>query len=145
MSGRSLKIGRIEIVLLERSIKSWQQFLSRSVNEKTMSAISSITTIPSLVRRNTLRHSPDKKMRKRLQTTMEEYLTTAELSERIKMTPGTIRNLVWKNEFKENIHYLKPTQRKLLFIWSQVQGWLYRNSSQAYSKSSEKVTSLINI
>jgi len=76
---------------------------------------------------------------------MEEYLTTAELSERIKMAPGTIRNLVWKNEFRENIHYLKPTQRKLLFVWSQVQGWLYRNSSQDYSKSSEQVTSLINI
>jgi len=76
---------------------------------------------------------------------MEEYLTTSELSERIKMAPGTIRNLVWKNEFKENIHYLKPTQRKLLFVWSQVQGWLYRNSSQVYSKSSEQVNSLINI
>jgi len=30
----------------------------------------------------------------------EEYLTTTELSERIKMAPGTIRNLVWKNRFK---------------------------------------------
>jgi hypothetical protein len=27
---------------------------------------------------------------------MEQYLTTIELSARIKMTPGTIRNLVWK-------------------------------------------------
>ncbi len=45
---------------------------------------------------------------------MEEYLTTVELSERIKMAPGTIRNLVWKNELKENVHYLKPTSRKLL-------------------------------
>jgi len=40
---------------------------------------------------------------------MEEYLTTVELSERIKMAPGTIRNLVWKNELKNNVHYLKPT------------------------------------
>jgi len=76
---------------------------------------------------------------------MEEYLTTTELSERIKLAPGTIRNLVWKNEFKENIHYLKPTPRKLLFVWSQVKEWLYRHSSKAYSKSSEQVTSLINI
>ena len=76
---------------------------------------------------------------------MEEYLTTAELSERIKMAPGTIRNLVWKQDFKENIHYLKPTRRKLLFIWSQVQAWLYRNSSQGYSKSREQRNSLINI
>jgi hypothetical protein len=60
---------------------------------------------------------------------MEEYLTTDELSDRIKMAPGTIRNLVWQKEFKENIHYLKPTPRKLLFIWSSVEEWLYSRSS----------------
>ena len=36
---------------------------------------------------------------------MEEYLTTFELSERIKLAPGTIRNLVWRKEFKKNIIY----------------------------------------
>ena len=59
---------------------------------------------------------------------MEEYLTTDELSARIKMAQGTIRNLVWKNEFKENIHYVKPTPRKLLFLWSPVEAWLYGRS-----------------
>ena len=76
---------------------------------------------------------------------MEEYLTTAELSKRIKMAPGTIRNLVWKQEFKENTHYLKPTRRKLLFIWSQVEEWLYCNSSQYHPKTNKQVNSLINI
>jgi hypothetical protein len=38
---------------------------------------------------------------------MEQYLTTDELSERIKMPPGSIRNLVWKNELKLNVHYVK--------------------------------------
>ena len=56
---------------------------------------------------------------------MEEYLTTQELSQRIKMAPGTIRNLVWKKSFKENIHYVKPTGRKLLFIWTACQKWLH--------------------
>jgi len=60
---------------------------------------------------------------------MEEYLTTDELSDRIKMAPGTIRNLVWRGEFKENIHYLKPTPRKLLFKWSNVEAWLHNRSS----------------
>ena len=46
---------------------------------------------------------------------MEEYLTTVELSERIKMAPGTIRNLVWKNELKNNVHYLKSTFGKTLY------------------------------
>lgn len=75
---------------------------------------------------------------------MEEYLTTVELSERIKMAPGTIRNLVWKNELKENVHYLKPTSRKLLFVWSEVQQWLYRNSG-GYSNSDNFPDGLINI
>lgn len=59
---------------------------------------------------------------------MRTYLTTQELSERIKMAPGTIRNLVWKKEFKEDVHYIKPTGRKLLFIWSSVEEWLFRKS-----------------
>ena len=76
---------------------------------------------------------------------MQEYLTTLELSRRIKMAPGTIRNLVWKNEFKENIHYLKPTPRKLLFVWSEIQEWLYRNSCENHSRLSNQDSSLINI
>ena len=59
---------------------------------------------------------------------MEEFLTTDELSARIKMAPGTIRNLVWKKAFIENVHYVKPTSRKLLFIWSSVELWLYNKS-----------------
>ena len=55
---------------------------------------------------------------------MEEYLTTKELSQRIKMAPGTIRNLVWMKALLENIHYVKPTPRKILFIWSQIESWL---------------------
>ena len=56
---------------------------------------------------------------------MEEYLTITELSSRIKMTPGTIRNLVWKNHLIENVHYVKPTPRKLLFVWSAIESWLH--------------------
>lgn len=56
---------------------------------------------------------------------MEQYLTVKELGERIKMTPGTIRNLVWKKVFIKGVHYLKPTPRKLVFIWSAVEAWLH--------------------
>ncbi len=75
---------------------------------------------------------------------MEEYLTTIELSERIKMAPGTIRNLVWKKELKQNIHYLKPTSRKLLFIWTEVQKWLYRDTTNS-SQPDNYPKGLINI
>jgi hypothetical protein len=69
---------------------------------------------------------------------MEEYLTTLELSTRIKMAPGTIRNLVWKGVFQEKTHYVKPSARKLLFVWSEVERWLHD-----HSQLSEE--SLINI
>jgi hypothetical protein len=55
----------------------------------------------------------------------EQYLTTNELSQRIKMSPGSIRNLVWNNELKLNVHYVKPTARKILFVWSAVEKWLW--------------------
>ena len=58
---------------------------------------------------------------------MEEYLTIDELSQRIKMAPGTIRNLIWKQEFRQNIHYIKPTPRKVLFVWQAVEDWLHGN------------------
>ena len=76
---------------------------------------------------------------------MEEYLTILELSQRIKMAPGTIRNLMWKRELKENVHFLKPTPRKVLYIWSGIQEWLHRKSTRASSQSRGSTKSLINI
>jgi len=76
---------------------------------------------------------------------MEEYLTTAELSDRIKMAPGTIRNLVCKGQFKMGIHYIKPTSRKLLFIWSEIQSWLHGNNETKETDSSSRERSLIEI
>lgn len=76
---------------------------------------------------------------------MDKYLTTIELSERIKMAPGTIRNLVWKKEFTENVHYLKPTPRKTLFIWEAVENWLQRKPNRIQIQTGTQQKSLINI
>ena len=73
---------------------------------------------------------------------MEQYLTMKELSDKIKMTPGTIRNLVWKKELKENVHYVKPTPRKILFVWSAIEGWLYAGRQ---NRAVNKIKSFINI
>ena len=75
----------------------------------------------------------------------EEYLTTKELSSRIKMAPGTIRNLVWKRNFVENVHYVKPTPRKILFLWSKIEKWLYKDSSANEPGPTRPDISLINI
>jgi hypothetical protein len=78
---------------------------------------------------------------------MEEYLTIMQLSDRIKMAPGTIRNLVWKKVFLQNTHYVKPTPRKILFIWSQVEEWLYQAEDQSslVSDKRKQSNSLIHI
>ncbi len=79
---------------------------------------------------------------------MEQYLTTKELSNKIKMAQGTIRNLVWQNELKLNVHYVKPTTRKILFIWSGIEQWLYGGlipQSHEHKTASQKKTGLINI
>ena len=76
---------------------------------------------------------------------MEEYLTINELSGRIKMAPGTIRNLIWKKQFQENVHYLKPTPRKVLFIWKAVEDWLHGKSVGDNTRIAIKTNSLINI
>jgi len=60
---------------------------------------------------------------------MDEYLTTKELSQRIKMAPGTIRNLVWQQVLIENTHYVKPTSRKILFLWSAIELWLHNGKN----------------
>jgi len=54
----------------------------------------------------------------------EEYLTAKELSSRIKYPVGSIKNLVCQKEFIKNKHYVKPTPRKILFIWSACEAWL---------------------
>jgi len=72
---------------------------------------------------------------------MDQYLTTDELSQQIKMSPGSIRNLVWKKELKQGVHYVKPTGRKLLFVWSNIEDWLF--SGKAPRKPENK--SRINI
>ena len=78
---------------------------------------------------------------------MEEYLTTEELSKRIKMAPGTIRNLVWKKTLVEGVHFIKPTPRKLLFVWTSIEGWLHGGPAMAAGHGNPTRTehSLINI
>lgn len=73
---------------------------------------------------------------------MDKYMTTLELSEFIKMTPGTIRNLIYRKVFKKNIHYVKPTSRKLLFKRRAIESWLHHNEPQ---KPKKKIKSFINI
>ena len=66
----------------------------------------------------------------------EEYLTVAELSERIKFSKQTIYNLISKKVFEINRHFIKPRPKKILFIWAEVKAWMER-SSEGVDTSSE--------
>lgn len=54
----------------------------------------------------------------------EKLMTVKELSSQIQFAPQTIYNKIHNGEFVINIHYYKPTPKKILFIWSAVENWL---------------------
>ena len=50
------------------------------------------------------------------------YLTTQELSERIKYNPRTIRNELKDTVLIEGIHYIHPFGgRKILYVWEEIE------------------------
>ncbi len=50
------------------------------------------------------------------------YLTTDELSSRIKYEPRTIRNRLKDSVLLEGIHYIRPFGgRKILYLWERVE------------------------
>ena len=53
---------------------------------------------------------------------MDVYLTTEELSSRIKYEPRYIREQMKDRIFKKGIHYIQPFGgRKILFIWNRIE------------------------
>lgn len=63
----------------------------------------------------------------------EELLKTDELCERIKYKRQSIYNLICKGEFIHNVHFLKPSSRKLLFKWPAIYDWLENKSFKPIS------------
>ncbi|MBU1417314.1 MAG: hypothetical protein KKI15_02395 [Proteobacteria bacterium] len=55
---------------------------------------------------------------------MEEYITINELSSRIKYSKQSIYNLIHQKILVRQVHYFKPTPKKLLFKWDAIQGWI---------------------
>jgi hypothetical protein len=73
---------------------------------------------------------------------MEEYLTVSELSARIKYSKQTLYYFIHTKKFILGVHYLKPTGKKILFIWSTVERWL--SSSGADDNQNNIVKTLRN-
>jgi hypothetical protein len=54
----------------------------------------------------------------------EEYLSIAELSDRLKLEPKTIRNKMASGVFRKGIHYFSPQGLRPRFKWSAIVAWL---------------------
>ena len=60
-------------------------------------------------------------MSPRLENPAEEYLSLAELCERIPFAKGTIRNLISQGKLIEGYHFTKPGGKVIVFRWSRIQ------------------------
>lgn len=61
---------------------------------------------------------------------MPQYLTTEELSARIKFDPRYIRERLKGRVFREGIHYIRPFGgRKLLFVWEAVEQLMLKDGA----------------
>ncbi|RKT63124.1 hypothetical protein DFR40_0175 [Azonexus fungiphilus] len=60
------------------------------------------------------------------------YLTTAELSERIKYDPRTIRDCLKDSVLIEGVHYIRPFGgRKILYVWERIESDMVRSSDES--------------
>ncbi len=63
-----------------------------------------------------------------------QYLTTDELSARIKYEPRTIRDCLKDSVLLEGIHYIRPFGgRKILYLWEKVEEEMLNNCHTAKS------------
>jgi hypothetical protein len=64
----------------------------------------------------------------------QTYLTTDELSSRIKYDPRTIRERLKDSVLLEGVHYIRPFGgRKILFIWEKIEEDMGCASPQAFA------------
>jgi hypothetical protein len=62
------------------------------------------------------------------------YLTTDELSQRIKYDPRTIRERLKDAVLIEGVHYIRPFGgRKILYLWEQIEADMVKTSEDCLS------------
>ena len=64
----------------------------------------------------------------------QTYLTTEELSARIKYDPRTIREQLKDSVLLEGVHYIRPFGgRKILFIWERIEHDMALPSDESFA------------
>jgi hypothetical protein len=69
----------------------------------------------------------------------EEYLTIAEVAERLKIKPKTIKNKMATGIFKRGVHYFSPAGLGPRFKWSAVVAWLEQSEQVATGSNSDSI------
>ena len=64
---------------------------------------------------------------------IDEYLTIAELSDRLKIRPKTIKNKMAAGIFRKGVHYFSPRGLGPRFKWSAVVAWMEGQQTAARS------------
>jgi excisionase family DNA binding protein len=62
---------------------------------------------------------------------LEEYLTIAEVAERLKLKPKTVKNKMAAGLFRQGVHYIRPLGMHARFKWSAVEAWLEQTDDSA--------------
>ena len=58
------------------------------------------------------------------------YLTTDELSKKIKYAEQTLYNAIHSQVFQLGVHFIKPSRKKILWIWPEIEKWLTEKSAK---------------
>jgi hypothetical protein len=70
---------------------------------------------------------------------VEEYLTIAELSARLKVKPKTIKNKMAAGIFRRGVHYFSPVGLGPRFKWSAVVAWLEQSQEHAIENVDDSI------
>ncbi len=77
--------------------------------------------------------------------TAEEYLTVTQLAARIKFSPRSIYNMISSEKFVKGKHYVKPSRKKVLFLWSAIRIWMEHDDVANIDETKSIEVSRINI
>jgi len=70
----------------------------------------------------------------------EEYLTTAELSQKIKHAKQTLYNGIHERIFQQGVHFIKPSRKKILWIWPEMENWLQQRSAEMTDTADKEIS-----
>lgn len=87
-----------------------------------------------------------------MKTNDETYVTVKELSEKIKYSQQSIYNMIHDGVFIKGTHYVKPSRKKVLFLWTAIHAWLespkeetVKTQNPLHKETTTRNKSLINI